>query len=94
MKRLLTELEMAETPTIQMDSTSALHITSGPKMFQKLKHLDLQTKFLIREVQELENISFVYVPTEENAVDLLSKPMARPRCEYLRRMLGLVQLPM
>lgn len=54
-----------------------------------MKHLDLRYYWLRDEV-ESGTIGPFYVPTGENAADLLTKPLERVKTELFRGMFGMV----
>ena len=71
-----------------IDNRSALSVAKNPEHHGRMKHLDLRFYWL-RDIVESGLITPVHVPGDDNPADLLTKPLAKPRVEYLRRMMGL-----
>ena len=74
--------------TLRMDSNSAIATAKHPEHFSRMKHMDLDYHWL-RDAVEDGILSPVHVPTEEMPADLLTKPLAAPKVEYFRKMMGL-----
>ena len=53
-----------------------------------MKHLD-RLYYWLRDEVEYGVIAPTYLPTDENAADLLTKPLSKPKVEELRKMMGL-----
>ena len=54
----------------------------------RTKHIDVCYHF-IHEALENKLLEIKYVPTDENIVDIFTKPLSRPLFEKFRKMLGL-----
>ena len=54
-----------------------------------MKHLDLRWYWL-RDVVDAGTLDPSFVPTNEMAADILTKPLMRPQVEKCRELMGLV----
>jgi hypothetical protein len=70
------------------DNQSAISVAKNPDHHGRMKHLDLRFYWLRDEV-ERGSIAVSYIPTGENAADLLTKPLDKVKVQYLRPMYGL-----
>ena len=89
-RQILSELGMPCTSAsyLGIDNRSALSVAKNPEHHGRMKHLDLRFYWL-RDIVESGLITPVHVPGDDNPADLLTKPLAKPHVEYLRRMMGL-----
>jgi hypothetical protein len=74
--------------SLLIDNQSAISVAKNPDHHGRMKHLDLRFYWLRDEV-ETGSIAPSYVPTGENAADLLTKALDRVKLQYLRSMFGL-----
>eukprot|EP00253_Pinus_taeda_P010139 PITA_10139 len=75
--------------SILCDNTSAINISKNPFMHSKTKHIPIKYQFLREQVLE-QKVKLEYVPSKEQVVDILTKPLPRETFEYLRHNLGVV----
>eukprot|EP00253_Pinus_taeda_P031273 PITA_31273 len=75
--------------SILCDSTSAINISKNPVMHSKTKHIPIKYHFLQEQVLE-QKVKLEYVPSKEQVVDILTKPLPRKTFEYLKQKLGVV----
>jgi hypothetical protein len=75
--------------TLYIDNQSAIAVAKDPEHHGRMKHLDLRTYWLRQEVDH-GKIKVVYLPTSDMPADLLTKPLAKPKVESLRKLLGLL----
>ena len=61
---------------------------TNPVASSKMKHVAIQY-FKIREYVDNKHISIVYIATEDNQADILTKPLGRVKFEKFRKSLGL-----
>ena len=88
---LLNEMGFPQTSpsTLKMDSTSAINLAEDPVMHSQSKHIARRDLF-IRELKERGILSPVYVKTDKNTADALTKPlMKEPFYSHRATMLGL-----
>lgn len=79
MRRLLKEIgQVVKGPTtLRSDNVAAISWATGRKtIFKRSKHIDVRVHF-IRDLVTQQQVHVVYVPSEENDADLLTKPLGR-----------------
>jgi hypothetical protein len=88
MKTLLGDYEFSQdTMIINCDNTSAINISKNPVPHSRTKHIDIRHHFL-RDLVESEVVSLSFIPTENQLVDILTKPLDGSRFESLRKAIG------
>lgn len=66
-----------------MDNQSALKLVKNPQFHKRTKHVDIQYHF-IREKFKESLFDLVYVPMQEQIVDILTKPLSKVKfCIFL-----------
>eukprot|EP00253_Pinus_taeda_P034877 PITA_34877 len=85
MMQTLQDFQITCTPPISIlcDNTSAISISKNPVMNSKTKHIPIKYHFLQEQVLE-QKVKLEYVPSKEQVVDILTKPLPRETFEYLR----------
>eukprot|EP00253_Pinus_taeda_P030188 PITA_30188 len=91
MMHTLEDFQNTCTPPISIlcDNTSAIIISKNPVMHSKTKHIQIKYHFLREQVIE-QKVKLEYVPSKEQVVDILTKPLPKETFEYLRKNLGVV----
>ena len=89
LRRLLTEVGVVQRePTVlHEDNQSAIASAQAPAVKPRMKHLDVAHHY-IRQCIADESIRLVYIPSQENTADVLTKPIARDQFVFLRKKLG------
>jgi hypothetical protein len=81
---------LQNNPTvIHEDNQAALALARDPQFHARSKHFDIQNHF-VREKIENGIIEPVYCTTEDQLVDIFTKPLARPKHDKFTRALGLL----
>ena len=80
-------MKLEEPITVGSDSQSALNLIGNPVYHEKSKHIGIRFHYVREQVQRKE-IEFVYVPTEFQVADSLTKAVPRVKLEYCRRQMG------
>ena len=57
------------------DNQGALALASNPIQHQRCKHIDIKYHFVRAEVQK-NTVELKYIPSEENIVDVFTKPVS------------------
>jgi hypothetical protein len=81
-------LEQKKATLIMCDNQGAIALMKNPIHHSRSKHIDIQHHF-IREKVEVEVIEMKYISTERMVADVLTKALAKPRHEVLRKEMGL-----
>lgn len=87
-RQLLAEIEvpMDKGPTIvHSDSQSAMHMANNPTA-GRAKHIDIKYHF-VKEALEREVVGFRYCNTNEQAADVLTKSLSRPKVVQFRNII-------
>jgi hypothetical protein len=71
------------------DCTSAISVAKNPVLHSRTKHIEVRYHFL-RDNVEKGNIDLIHVPTENQLVDILTKPLDQATFARLRGDLGVV----
>ena len=75
--------------TLYCDNQGAIAMSENPIAHKRTKHIDIRWHF-IREVVDREEIKLTYIPTAEQAADLLTKPLPKGTVVRLRpKVLGI-----
>ena len=88
--RWLQQLGIRERGAIELrcDNQGAIALVRNPENHSRTKHIDVQYHY-IREVVEDGLIQISYVPTNEMAADILTKPLTKAAFERGRALLGM-----
>lgn len=88
LRGLLAELgcEQPGPTVLGVDNQGAVALAKNYISNSRTKHIE-RRHLKIRELVEQMQVRAEFVPTEENVADILTKPLARPRFEKLRRLL-------
>ena len=62
-----------------------------PVFHDKSKHIEIKYHY-IRDMVQRGAVKLLYVATEEQIADVLTKPLARLKFEYFRERLGVLQI--
>lgn len=94
LRSLLNELQFSLlTPSvIWSDSISAAALASNPVLHARTKHIEIDTHFVRDQVLN-KQLRVQYVPSSDQLVDCLTKPLVTSRFCYLRDKLRLATLP-
>ena len=90
MRNLMHELgiPLPGASTLLLDNQSAISVAKNPEHHGRMKQLDLCYYWLRDAVQE-QAITPSFVPTTQQAADLLTKPLTTPKVREFCQMLGL-----
>lgn len=76
-------------PVLHMDNQSALKLIKNPEFHKRSKHIDVRYHF-IREKFSENLFDLKYVQSSMQLADIFTKPLAKPRFEFLRKNLKIV----
>lgn len=69
---------------IHADNTGAIELARNPRIHDRSKHIDVHYHYT-REQLELGCFKLLYVPTENNLADILTKGLPKPTHEKMTR---------
>ncbi|GJU85390.1 hypothetical protein Tco_1292936 [Tanacetum coccineum] len=75
---------------IMCDNKGAIDLSKNPVQHSRTKHIEIRHHFFRDNVQK-GNISVENVSSEDNIVDILTKPLKRVPFNYLRLGLGMME---
>lgn len=70
---------------LKCDNQSAIAVAKNPIQSQRTKHIDIKYHFL-RDMVQTGRVQVIYVPSESNVADALTKPMTRLKIERFKCM--------
>lgn len=73
------------------DNQSSIFLASNPTDFRRSKHIDIRHHF-IREKVESKELELVWIPSQENISDILTKPLFRVNHYAICARMGLQQV--
>jgi hypothetical protein len=92
MKKLLCDYGFTQdTMVIHCDNTSAINISKNPVQYSRTKHIDIRHHF-IRDLVESREVALMFIPTENQLSDILTKPLDGSRFESLRKAIGICDM--
>ena len=68
-----------------------MKLSENPMFHDRLKHIEIKYHY-IRDIVQRGAVKLLYVATDEQIVDVLTKPLARVKFEYFRVRLGVLQI--
>lgn len=77
--------------TLQCDNQSALYLMRNPVHHERTKHTDIKYHF-IREVISTGKVEAVWIESEENPADALTKPLTSAQFKYCLSLVQIVDL--
>ena len=89
-RQLLTDLGFKQDePTVIMeDNQACIAMSNNPITHKRTKHIDIRYHF-VREKVESKEVELVYIPTQHQLADILTKPLSNIRLAMIRnRMMG------
>ena len=75
---------------IHYNNQSCIKIAKNPVFHDKSKHIEIRYHYTLDMVQK-GVVKLKYVPTQEQVVDVLTKPLSCVKFEYFRDKLGVVR---
>ena len=78
-----------DTTVILCDNQSCIKMTENPLFHDRSKHIEIWY-FYIRDMMQKGAIKLQYVSTDEQVVDVLTKPLSQVKFKHFRDKLGVV----
>jgi len=92
MKKLLCDYGFTQdTMVIHCDNTSAINISKNPVQHSWTKHIDIWHHF-IRDLVESWEVALMFIPTEKQLADIVTKPLDGSNFESLRKAIGICDM--
>ena len=93
-RSLLDELKlpMPRKPVLWCDNLSAKALASNPVMHARSKHIEIDVHYIRDQVLQ-DQVTISYVPTTDQIVDCLTKPLTHTRFNMMRDKLGVTMSP-
>ena len=93
LRKLLSDLFdlQLDATCIHCDNQSCVKLLENPVFHDKSKHIEIKYHY-IRDMVQRGAMKLQYVATEEEIVDVLTKPLVRVKFEYFREKLGVLQI--
>ena len=90
LQKLLADIDKncAEAITLMEDNQGAIAIAKNPVEHKRTKHIDIRYHY-VREQVKKGVIEINYLNTKEMLADILTKPLARGKFEFLRSNMGI-----
>ena len=89
LRKLLAGLfgQILEPTVIHCDNLSCVQMSMNHVFHDKSKHIEIRYHF-IRDMVQKGAVELQYIPTDDQTVDVLTKPLPRVKFEYFRGRLG------
>jgi len=92
MKKLLCDYSFTQdTMVIHCDNTSAINISKNPVQHSRAKHIDIRHHFIC-DLLESREVALMFIPTENQLADILTKPLDGSRFESRRKAIGICDM--
>jgi hypothetical protein len=79
-----------DSTIIHCDNQSCVKLSENPVFHDKSKHIEIKYHYIQDMVQRKE-VLVQYLPTDEQVVDVLTKPLTRMKFKYFHDRLGVVE---
>jgi len=80
-----------DTMAVHYNNTSAINISKNPIQHSHTKHIDIRHHF-IHDLVKSRVVSLSFVSTDNQLVDILTKPLNGGRVESLRKAIGVCDM--
>jgi hypothetical protein len=93
LRKLISDLfdQIPKSTIIYCDNQSCIRLSKQPMFPERSKHIEIKYYFIQDKVQEGE-VKLKYIPTDEQTVDILTKPLSRIKFAYFQEKMGIVEI--
>jgi len=93
LRRILEEIQFKQQgeTSIYCDNSSTIKLSRNPVLHGRSKHIDVKYHFL-RDLAKDEVINLIFCRSEDQVVDIFTKPLKTPLFHKLRELLGVCSL--
>jgi hypothetical protein len=93
LRNLISDLfdQISYSTIIHCDNKSSIRLSEHPMFHERSKHIEIKYYFIRDKVQEGE-VKLQYIPTNEQTIDILTKPLSRIKFAYFREKMGIVEI--
>lgn len=77
------QLKLKKPVSLFEDNQSCIKLISNEKYSARTKHIDVKYN-IVKDLKSKEVLDIIYCETEHMAADIFTKPLAKPRFEFLR----------
>ena len=92
MKKLLHDYGITQDCVVFYDNTSSINLTKNPIQHSKLKHIEIRYHF-IRDLVKEKIMCLEFINTDNQKVNIFTKPFDGPWFESLRKTIGVGIIP-
>ena len=93
MKKLLHNYGIPQdTMCVFDDKTSAINLSKNPVQYSKSKHIEIRYHFIWDFVED-KVVCLEFIHTDNQKVDIFTKPLDGPQFESLRKTIGVGTIP-
>lgn len=71
------------------DNQSAIRVSKNPEFYKRLKHVKIRYYFIREKIKE-KVINVIYINTNEQVADILTKPLGKGQFIKLREHISLI----
>jgi hypothetical protein len=93
LRKLISDLfdQIPESTIIYCDNRSCIRLLEQHVFHERSKHIEIKCYFIRDKVQEGE-VKLEYIPTDEQTIDILTKPLSRIKFAYFREKMGIMEI--
>jgi hypothetical protein len=94
LRKLLADLfgHLLDSTVIHCDNQSCVKISTNLVFHDKSEHIEIKYHY-IRDIVQRKAVLVQYLPTDEQVVDVLTKPLTRTKFEYFCDRPGMARMP-